>query len=148
MISLEHRGGEGRDSLALDEDGVATSQQEDNERDQRKPSSIWLERCLPRKFRAIDSLFLATVVEAQIYCGDDHPRNYCSDRYKILEPSKHNTCAVRKAHVSESDEQADKSNSYVRNAHAAGSKEDLWGVSFSSHPEQGPRATEETWLYA
>ncbi len=64
--------------VALDENRVPTSQQEDNERDQGEPSSVRLEWCLPRKFRAIDSLCLATVVEAQINSGDDHPAQQIS----------------------------------------------------------------------
>ena len=74
--------------VSVEEYSVTTEEQEDGERDQRRPGCVRLERGLPWEIIARDFLFLHTKIEAEINGGDDDPTHQHSYRDEVLEPAE------------------------------------------------------------
>lgn len=74
--------------VAFDEDGVASGEKNDRERDEAGPRCVRLERTLPWEFIAADALLLHTIVETEVDEANNDPVNEGSSRNEILKPTE------------------------------------------------------------
>lgn len=72
--------------LAMDENGVAGGEEDDDKGDAACPCGVWLEGSFPGELVAANALFLQAIVEAKVDEADDNPLDEGSGGDKILEP--------------------------------------------------------------
>lgn len=80
--------------VVVDESGIATGQQQNDEAAQRGPGQVRLERRLPGELVARDALLFASVVEAQVHGHDDGPGHQRADTDKVLQPGESDVGAL------------------------------------------------------
>lgn len=128
----------------MDESGIATGEEQENEQGQRRPGDVWLERSGPWKLAAGNALLLHSIVESQIHRADGDPVDEGGDGDEILQPAEDVAGAIGQSQVAEAHEQTQQRGGGIGNAHAVGAREDLGRVSFHGHAVENTRAAEHT----
>lgn len=127
----------------MNESHISSRQQQQDESEHADPRKIRLEVALPWQPVATDSLLLHRIVETQIDYTDDSPINQSRHGDQILKPAEDRRGAVGQRHVSQTDKQADESDSDPRNPESRRSLEDSWRAAFEGETIQDAGAVEQ-----
>lgn len=103
--------------IAVDEDSVASGEEDDGEGDESCPCGVRLKGTLPWQLVATDALFLQAIVKAKVDEADDDPLDESSGGDEVLEPCKHGRSAVGQGPSSDDMMSVDAKSRDKRNAH-------------------------------